>query len=199
MLFEAGAGRGVSITLDDDTLNFNVDGDGSLLTLSSDIASGWHQAVGAIDLVGSSDELANDSMILYVDNSLIGTLSNVLIDDWAGGNTAAIGGDAAGTAGDNGIDYHGLVAVARYYSNYVFDADDVNTNYAAVQIDGGGSVVVEPTTLAVAGNLTLEQFHGTRTRSARRSGFRSRGSRGNRDAWRNASRLQIGWSDHRLG
>ncbi len=49
--------RGVSLTLNNDVVKFNVDGDGSLLTLSDTVGTGWHQAVGVIDLVGTSDDL----------------------------------------------------------------------------------------------------------------------------------------------
>ena len=137
VIFEVGATRGVSFTLDDDTLNFNVDGDGSLLTLSETIGTGWHQAVGVIDLVGNGDNQANDSMSLFVDNAFVGTLNNVLIDDWAGGNNGSIGGDAGGTAGGSPIGYHSEIAVARYYRDSVFGIADVNQNFAVAQFDAG--------------------------------------------------------------
>ncbi|MEM8944455.1 MAG: sulfatase-like hydrolase/transferase [Planctomycetota bacterium] len=137
VIFEVGATRGVSFTLDDDTLQFNVDGDGSLFTLSETVSAGWHQAVGIIDLVGNGDNLANDSMSLYLDNVLVGTLDNLLIDDWAGGNLSSIGGDSAGTAGGSPIDYHGDIAIARYYRNTVFDSADVDQNFQVALFDAG--------------------------------------------------------------
>ena len=154
VLFEAGgSSRGISFTLDNSTLSFNVDGDSSTFTLNSALATGWHQAVGVIDLVGVSDDLANDTMHLYVDNQLIGTLNNLLIDDWAGGNIAGIGGVASSGPSPGGslINYHGDIAIARYYSNNVFDAGEVNQNYMA--LTGSGAML--PTTAHVSGDLNL--------------------------------------------
>lgn len=153
VLLEVGATRGVSLTLSDDTLNFNVDGDGSLLTLSETVGNGWHQAVGVIDLVGSNDNLSNDSMSLFVDNAFVGTLSNVLIDDWAGGNTGAIGGDSAGTAGGSPTDYHGEIAVVRYYQNLLFGATEVDQNFQVAKFDAGQGTL-QSTWLEIDGSYT---------------------------------------------
>jgi len=98
VLFEVGAVRGVSFLLSDDSLSFNVDGDGAALSLSTDLAPGWHHAVGVIDLVGMDDDLPNDSLELYVNNTLVGSQTGVLIDDWAGGNITGVGGPASGAA-----------------------------------------------------------------------------------------------------
>jgi len=155
VIFEVGAGRGVALTLDNDTVKFNVDGDGSTLTISQPIGTGWHQAVGIIDLVGNNDDLANDSMTMYVDNTFVGTLTNVLIDDWAGSNEAGIGGaECCTVAGGSPIDYHGQIAVARYYRDYVFDVPDVDLNYQSALTDAGVSQILLPTTLTVAGDYT---------------------------------------------
>lgn len=129
VIMEMGAGRGVSFSLDGDTLNFNVDGDGALLTIDQTLTPGWHHAVGVIDLVGDNDDLSNDSIGLYVDNVLVGEQIDVLVDDWAGGNTMAIGADASGTAGGATDDYHDQIAVARYYVGNAFDATEVDENY----------------------------------------------------------------------
>jgi arylsulfatase A-like enzyme len=151
VIFEGGATRGVSMTLANGTVKFNVDGDGSLLTLADTVGIGWHQAVGVIDLVGASDDLSNDSMSLYVDNTLVGTHNNVLIDDWAGGNNVGIGGDAGGTAGGSPVDYHDNVAIVRYYNDFLFGAAEVDQNFQVALFDPGmGSVV--PTRLSIDGD-----------------------------------------------
>lgn len=156
VIFEAGAGRGVSFTLDGDLLSFNVDGDGTLLTIGHSLGVGWHQAVGLIDVVGTNDNAANDSMSLWVDNALVGTLPGVLIGDWAGGNPVGIGGDAGGTAGGSPIAYHDQIAVGRYYADYLFNQDDVDKNYQAALIDAGGGQSTEATLLEVAGDYLQE-------------------------------------------
>ncbi len=105
--------------------------------------------------MGTSDDLSNDSMSFYVDNTLVGTLNNVLIDDWAGGNISGIGGDAGGTAGGSPIDYHDNVAIVRYYNDFVFGAAEVDQNFQAALFDAGtGSVV--PTLLEIDGDFTQE-------------------------------------------
>lgn len=147
-IFEVGATRGLSFTMDGDTLSFNVDGDGSLLTLSENLTTGWHQAVGVVDLVGTNDDLANDSMSLYIDGQLVDSLTNVLIDDWAGGNPGGIGGNASGTAGSAANDFHSQIAIARFYSDLAFSAADVDNNYQGIV----GSGIVLPTTMHVNGD-----------------------------------------------
>lgn len=149
-IFEVGATRGVSFSLDGSTLSFNVDGDGTLLELSDDLQTGWHQAVGVIDLVGTNDDLANDSMSLYVNGQLINSLKNVLIDDWAGGNPAGIGGNASGTAGGASSNYHSQIAIARWYNDLAFDSTQVGTNYDSI----AGADIMLPTTMHVEGDYT---------------------------------------------
>ena len=158
ILFEAGgADRGISFQLDNNTLSFNVNGDGggsTTFSLDQNVGTGWHHAVGIIDLVGDGDDLPNDSMSLYVDNTLVGSLANLLIDDWSGGNTSGIGDTSSSTgAGGAAIPYHDQVAIVRYYNNYVFDASDVDLNYQAAFI-GSGSGTVIPTLLSIDGNYT---------------------------------------------
>ena len=151
VLFEVGgSGRGISILLNDDQLSFNVNGDASSTsTLAQTVAAGWHHAVGVINLVGSNDNLANDSMSFYIDNTLVGTLNNILIDDWSGGNVGGIGesADSLG-AGGTPVDYHGSIAIARYYQNHAFDVNDVAQNYQAII----GSGIFLPTTMQIDGN-----------------------------------------------
>ncbi|MEM6332300.1 MAG: sulfatase-like hydrolase/transferase [Planctomycetota bacterium] len=156
-----GAGRGVALSLDNDTLNFTVNGDDTATsTLSSaPLASGWHHAVGVIDLTGTRDDLANDSMTLYVNNQLVGTLNNLLIDDWAGGNQGGIG-TLASSFGSNGTgqgatDYHDEIAIVRYYEDLAFSLADVQQNYASAQV-GPAPTEVVPTLLNVAGSFTQE-------------------------------------------
>jgi autotransporter-associated beta strand protein len=152
VLFEVGATRGVSFLLAENSLSFNVDGDGSALSLSSDLAPGWHHAVGVIDLVGSGDDLPNDSFELYVDNVLVGSQADVLIDDWAGGNITGVGGPASGAAGTaTPVNYHGEIAVARYYNNLAFGEAEVTQNY---QVLLGSTPFVGPAVLNVNGDFT---------------------------------------------
>ena len=159
VLFEAGgAGRGISFQLNDDLLSFNVNGDGSgsSFTLTDTLTTGWHQVVGVIDIVGTSDGLANDSMQLYVNNSLVGTMNNLLINDWAGGNGSGIGEFLSSLgAGGTPATYHDSVAVVRYYQDTSFGSAEVNTNWQAMQFNPGtGSVV--PTMLSIDGDYTQE-------------------------------------------
>ena len=157
ILFEVGgAGRGVSFQLDGDTLSFDVNGDAaSTSSITQTLGVGWHQAVGVIDLVGNGDDLANDSMSLFVNNSLVGSLTNVLIDDWAGGNTTGIGDEASSTGAGaaNPIPYHGEIGIVRYYQNNLFEISEVNQNYLAAMVDPGGTMIV-PTHLAIEGDYT---------------------------------------------
>ena len=158
VIFEAGGDdRGISFQLDDSTLSFNVNGDGAgspTYTLSQNLSTGWHQAVGIIDLVGNGDDLANDSMSLYVNNSFVGSLSNLLIDDWSGGNNSGIG-DAASAlgAGGSAVPYHDEIAIVRYYNNYVFDPNEVAQNFQAAMFDAGSGTVI-PTLLDVDGDFS---------------------------------------------
>lgn len=158
VIFEAGGDdRGISFQLDNSTLSFNVNGDGAgspTFTLSQNLTTGWHQAVGIIDLVGNGDDLANDSMSLYVNNSFVGSLNNLLIDDWSGGNNAGIG-DAASAlgAGGSAVPYHDEIAIVRYYNNYVFDPNEVAQNFQAAMFDAGSGTVM-PTTLDIDGDFS---------------------------------------------
>lgn len=157
VLFEVGATRGVSFTLSDSSLSFNVDGDGSTLSLSTTLAAGWHHAVGVIDLEGVNDNAANDAFELFVNNVSVGSSANQLIDDWAGGNTTGVGGNSAGTAGTTTpIDFHGKIAAARYYNDYRFSPEDVAQNFAALV----GSGITMPSTMQIDGDY-LQQADAT--------------------------------------
>ncbi|MEM8944457.1 MAG: glycosyl hydrolase [Planctomycetota bacterium] len=151
VLFEVGAARGVSFMLSESSLSFNVDGDGTTNTLSTAVGVGWNHAVGVIDVVGLDDNLANDSIELFVNNVAIGTLDNLLIDDWAGGNLSGIGGNAAGTAGTAApLDFHGKIASARFYSDVLFGSAEVAQNYDHITSLGIG----DATTMHVNGDYT---------------------------------------------
>lgn len=151
VLFDVGAARGVSFMLSDDELSFNVDGDGATSMLTSTLAPGWHHAVGVIDVVGLDDNLANDSIELFVNNVSIGVLDGLLIDDWAGGNISGAGGNAAGTAGaSNPSNYHGEIASVRFYSEVLFTPAEVAQNYS--NLTGAG--IGLPTTMHVDGDYT---------------------------------------------
>ena len=153
VLFEAGATRGVSFLLSGDTLSFNVDGDGAALSLTSAMTPGWHHAVGVIDLTGDDDNLANDRVELYVNNQRVGELSDVLVDDWAGGNIAGIGGPASGVANSSAPGtYQGAIASARYYQGQAFTPAQVSQNYQAL-LDP--SQFLSAAALHVEGQVTL--------------------------------------------
>ena len=105
-----------------------------------------------IDLVGTQDGIANDSLTLYVDGQEVGTLADVLIDDWAGGNISGIGGPASGVAGvTSPTSYHDRIAAARFYDT-ALTPQDVMQNYAALTTAGDPL----PTTMQVAESLTLD-------------------------------------------
>lgn len=151
VLFEVGATRGVSFTLSDDQLSFNVDGDGALNTLNTTLAPGWHHAVGVIDVVGLDDNLANDSIELFLNNSSIGVMENLLIDDWAGGNISGLGANASGAAGTAAAtSFHGEIAAARFYADQIFGTEEVAQNYASLTALGEG----EATTMRVEGDYS---------------------------------------------
>lgn len=119
VVFEAGgADTGISFTLTNATLNFNVDGlfTSSDQTISKELTAGMHHVVGVITC--TKDNSANDSLSLYVDGVLVQTLANVNIDDWAGANPSGIGAAAGGsvTGAVAPVAFHGQVASLRYYS-----------------------------------------------------------------------------------
>ncbi len=160
VLLDIGATRGVSLVLDGDQLQAGVNGDADTFDLNTTLAVGWHHAV--VSLVTTDDGAANDSFSLYVDNALVGTLSNLLIDDWAGGNAWGVGGAAStvldpslasGSLGSP-IDFHGEVALWRYYHDLAFGVTEVNQNYQSLL--SGDTVIVETvaTTLDIDGDYT---------------------------------------------
>ncbi len=152
VLFEAGGiDLGMSFQLDNDALSFNVNGLGTgstTFSLSQTVGTGWHQAVGVINLEGASD-----SITLYVDDALVGTTGGLAIDDWAGGNIAGIGAvaDKLG-AGGTPIAYHDKLAIVRYYQDKVFDANDVSQNYSAILSSG----IALPTIMQINGDYTQQ-------------------------------------------
>ena len=131
VLIEAGGtNRGVAMVLNDGVLTFNVDGNGSDINLTANLASGWHQAIGVIDIGGGGDTVS-----LYVNGALIGSLSGQNVVDWAGGNELGLGSGASsvtGVSSGTGAAYHSDIAIARYYANNAFDLTDVQQNYQAL-------------------------------------------------------------------
>ena len=159
VLFEAGGqDRGVAFVLNNGVLTFNVDGDNPNgqnidINLTTPVAEGWRHVVGVIDLTLGGP----DSVMLYVDNQLVGSLSGQTIDDWAGGNIIGLGEGASsvtGVSSGTGNPYHGDIAIARYYADTAFGATEVDQNFQSLLFDPGspGTAV----TLAVDGALTLE-------------------------------------------
>lgn len=130
VIFEAGgANLGISFTLSNATLNFNVDGQlAADLTIAKDLTAGLHHIVGVI--ANTNDGNANDSMSLYVDGVLVNTLSAVRIDDWSGGNLSGIGAAGGGsvTGATTPIAFHGQVAALRYYTRALTAAQITQNN-----------------------------------------------------------------------
>lgn len=155
VLIEAGgAGRGVAMVLNDGVLTFNVDGDGGDINLAETLGEGWHHAVGIVDVENGSDSVA-----LYLNNELVGSLGGQTIDDWAGGNTLGLGAGSSsvtGVSSGTGQPFHGEIAVARYYSDTAFDPTQVDQNYRWLLQDIRPPTGVPAVTLAIAGDLTLE-------------------------------------------
>ena len=128
VLFEAGgAARGVAMILNDGVLTFNVDGDASDIEITTPVSAGWRHLVGVIDVKNGADSLS-----LYLDNQLVGTLNGQTIDDWAGGNLFGLGAGASsvtGVSSGTGNPYHGDIALARFYSDIAFGSQEVDQNY----------------------------------------------------------------------
>ncbi len=155
VLFEAGGSdRGISLLLNNDTVSFNVNGEGTAsetFSLSKTIAPGWRHMVGVIDLDG-----AGDSIALYVDNTKAGELTGLTIGDWAGGNPIGLGEVSSSLgAGGSPIAYHDAIAVARYYNNVAFGPAEVNQNYLWAQHEPAPGVV-EATVLSIGGDYTQQ-------------------------------------------
>lgn len=152
VLFEAGGtGKGIAFVLNDDTLTFNVDGDSGDLNLNHTLTTGWHQAIGVIDL-----DAGGDTVTLFVNGQEVGTLSGQNINDWAGGNLAGLGGGAnvaTGVTSGAGNPFHGEVAIARYYVNKAFDQTEVQQNYLALTTP----LEQIASSFLVQGDLRLEQ------------------------------------------
>lgn len=155
VLFEAGgANRGVAMVLNDGVLTFNVDGDANDINLTANLSEGWHHAVGVIDLQGGPDTVS-----LYVNNQLVGSLGGQTIDDWAGGNPLGVGDGSSsvtGVSSGSGQPFHGEIAVARYYSDTAFGSAEVDQNYRWLLQDLEPSSGDPAVTLAIDGDLTLE-------------------------------------------
>ncbi|MEM6330839.1 MAG: LamG-like jellyroll fold domain-containing protein, partial [Planctomycetota bacterium] len=131
VLLEAGgAARGVAFVLNGDQLTFNVDGNGGDINLTTEVGTGWRQVVGVIDLAGGGDSVA-----LYLDGVLIGSLDGQNIVDWAGGNELGLGagaGSVTGVTSGAGAGYHGQIALARFYAGSAFGLTEVQQNYLAL-------------------------------------------------------------------
>ncbi|MCA9234416.1 MAG: autotransporter-associated beta strand repeat-containing protein [Planctomycetales bacterium] len=164
VLMDIGGGTGVSLLLNGAVLTAGVNG---VDTVTADtiaystgaLSTGWHHAVVVIGAgAGATDEFT-----LYVDNAVVGSPANTnQIDDWSGGNGWGFGGPNSvvldGTQTNAGPativspnDYHGQIAVARYYQA-ALTASDVNTNFLALQ----AAPFVGVDTFTVDGNLTLD-------------------------------------------
>ncbi|TWT47843.1 sulfatase-like hydrolase/transferase [Botrimarina hoheduenensis] len=154
LLETGGAARGVALVINNGVLTFNVDGDASDYNLTTNLSTGWHQAVGVIDLSS-----ADDSMTLYLDNQLVGTLSGLTIGDWAGGNPLGLGAgesSVTGVTAGTGQPYHGEIALARYYSNAAFGSTEVDTNYQWLLESDPVTSGQPAVTLAIDGDFSVQ-------------------------------------------
>lgn len=156
VLFEVGgAARGVAFVLNNNTLTFNVDGNASDINLNTPLTAGWHHAVGVIE-VGSA---GSETVSLFVDNQLVGTLSGQTIGDWAGGNTAGLGAGESSVTGvttEPGSPFHSEIAVARYYANAAFTPAQVAQNHQWLLQTASNTTAQPPVTLDITGDFTLE-------------------------------------------
>ena len=162
VLMDIGGGRGVAITLDGSTLTAGVNGDAvDTTSFSTSLSTGWHHAVVVIEDTDPANG-SDDGFTLYVDNAVVGALSTVDIDDYSGSNGWSFGGANSVTLDPTQLsagaptlaaptDFHGEIAIARYYQS-ALSASDVNTNFQALQ----GDPFVGVDTLAVDGDLTLD-------------------------------------------
>lgn len=163
VLLDIGGNRGVAVTLDGGTLTAGVNGDAADTTaFNTSLSTGWHHAVVVI-VDNDPADASDDEFTLYIDNAVVGSLSGVDIDDYSGSNGWSFGGPnsvtldptqlAAGAPSLAApIDFHGQIAIARYYQA-ALDAGDVNTNFLALQ---AGSPFVGVDTLTIDGDLALD-------------------------------------------
>ncbi|MEM8944456.1 MAG: LamG-like jellyroll fold domain-containing protein [Planctomycetota bacterium] len=162
VLMDIGGGRGVAVTLDGSTLTAGVNGDAvDTTSFNTTLATGWHHAVVVIEDTDPADG-SDDVFTLYVDNAVVGTLNTVDIDDYAGSNGWSFGAlnsvaldptqlAAGAPTLAAPIDFHGEIAIARYYQA-ALTAGDVNTNFQALQ----GDPFVGVDTISIDGDLTLD-------------------------------------------
>ena len=155
VIFEAGgAPSGVSFILNNNTLSFTVDGDGGDLILDANVSTGWHHAVGVIDLDESGGA---DTVSLYLNNVFVGSL-NADAFNWSGGNQIGIGegfSSVGGVSSGVGVPFHGEVASTRFYTGVAFGANEVNQNFEVLTYvpgDPGQPAVA----LLLDGDFTLE-------------------------------------------
>ena len=141
--------------LNNQTLTFNVDGNATDINLNTPVAAGWRHAVGVIDV----DSAGSETVSLFVDNQLVGTLSGQTIGDWAGGNTAGLGAGANSVTGvtpEPGSPFHSEIAVARFYANTAFTPAQVSQNHQWLLQPTPNTTAQPPVTLDIAGDFTLE-------------------------------------------
>lgn len=160
VLIDIGGGRGLSLVLDGNTLKAGVNGNADTIGLTQTLANGWHHAVV---VVGDGPAAgADDDFTLYLNNVLVDSQTNVQIDDYSGDNNWGFGGtpgavvvdptDGTATTLANEQDYHGDIALIRYYLAE-FDSTDVNQNYASLS---ASQSFVDVDTMTMSGDLTLD-------------------------------------------
>ncbi len=150
LLEVGGAASGVALVLNNNELLFNVDGVGGDIDLRSPLAAGWNQAVGVIDL-----DAGGDTVTLYLNGQVVGSLAIQNVVDWAGGNLAGLGAGASSVTGVSstiGAAFHGDLAIARYYQNKALSALEVGQNFGSLTSPLGKIAGL----LQVDGDLRLE-------------------------------------------
>ncbi len=167
VIFEAGgATRGVSFILSDKQLRFNVKGDApNVSTITRTLTAGVHHIVGVIR--NRQDRLANDSMELYHNATLVQRLDGLLIEDWAGANPSGLGMLAASAVGViSAKDFSGEISSLRYYQGRAFTsaevaaARDASRDQITVWVTGRGSRSGVGAANGVAARLTASEEPG---------------------------------------
>ena len=172
VLFESGgATDGLSMTLQDGVLHFDVKDDARNARAQFDLSqlTGWEQA-DFLHVVGVADLDANEAVI-YVNgpwhDSVVAAGTVNALTDWAGSDGAGLGSvsNAINFGSPGGFD--GDIALFRFYP-WALGADDVAANFMAL----------EPRMLPEPGTLSLLALGGLGLLCRRRRNKAQRGRRG---------------------
>jgi hypothetical protein len=139
VLWETGGGvDGSSFTLrNGNTLRFTMRDNNEYLMLETPIASSseFIQAVATYD---RNNPGSTDTLSLYINGVLSGTITGTGVNDWAGGNASGLGGrnGATGGNGAGGVDlnfgtFKGEIALFRLYQS-ALTKSDVKQNFETI-------------------------------------------------------------------